>query len=109
MDLSEIMKMAGQMREQMESVQQEAEKLRVHGEAGGGMVKVEMNGRYEIVSISIDPAIVVPDQVNFVEDLVRAAINQASARVGDGLKEQAGQMASKFGLDLPDFGGPGSR
>ena len=68
MDMNEIMKMAGQMREQMESVQEEAEKLRVQGESGGGMVKVEMNGRYEIVSVTIDPAIVVPDQVNFVED-----------------------------------------
>ena len=109
MDLSEMMKMAGQLREQMESAQEEAGKLRVHGEAGGGMVKVEMNGRYEIVSITIDPALVVPDQVNFVEDLVRAAINQASARVGDGLKNQAGQMASKLGIDIPGFGGPGSR
>jgi len=109
MDMNEIMKMAGQMREQMESVQEEAEKLRVQGESGGGMVKVEMNGRYEIVSVTIDPAIVVPDQVNFVEDLVRAAINQASGRVAEGLKGQAGDMASKLGLDLSGMGFPGPR
>lgn len=106
MDLSKIMEMAEQMRGQMEKAQKEAADVKAEGEAGGGMVKVTMNGRHEVVKVIMDPAILTPDQAAFVEDLVRAATNQASSKISELMQNQAGSMASDMGIDLSQFGIP---
>ena len=106
MDLSKIMQMAEQMRDQMEKAQQEAANITAEGEAGAGMVKITMKGRHEVVKVVMDPAILTPDQAAFVEDLVRAATNQASGKVSELMKHQAGSMASNMGIDLSQFGIP---
>ena len=106
MDLSNLMQMAGQVREQMENAQAEAAKTTVTGEAGGGMVKVVMNGNQELTDVTIGPAIVNPDEISLLEDLVRAALNQASVNVQAAMKDRMSNMASGMGLDLSSLGFP---
>ncbi len=92
-----LMKQAQQMQEQMAKAQAELGNLLVTGEAGGGMVKVEMNGRHEVKMVKIDP--VVADDIEMLEDLITAAINDAVNRIS---KNSADQMSSMTaGLDLP--------
>ena len=74
MDINQIMQQAQQMQQRMGQVQEELAEKRVEAEAGGGMVKVVFNGRAEMLSITIDPSIVKADEVDFLEDLVAAAV-----------------------------------
>ena len=99
MDINELMKAAQGLRTQLENAKEQAEKLRVTGEAGGGMVRVVMNGRYEVVELTIEPA-AVSDDIKLVEDLTRAAVNQASSKVGEQLQGSLGSMAQGLGVDL---------
>jgi len=106
MDIGNLMKMAGQVKEQMASAQENAEKILVNGEAGGGMVKIVMNGNHEVVKVTLEPSIVNSDEVGLLEDLIRAASNQAAMKIKDALKEQMGSMVSDMGLDLSSIGFP---
>ena len=106
MDIGNLMKMASQVKEQMESAQEDAAKILATGEAGGGMVKVVMNGNHEIVKLEIEPSIVNPEETGLLEDLVRAASNQAAVKVKEALKEHMGSMVSDMGLDLSSLGFP---
>ena len=106
MDIGNLMKMAGQVKEQMASAQENAEKILVNGEAGGGMVKIVMNGNHEVVKVTLEPSIVNSDEVGLLEDLIRAASNQAAVKIKDALKEQMGSMVSDMGLDLSSIGFP---
>ena len=92
-----LMKQAQQMQEQMAKAQEELGNLLVSGEAGGGMVKVEMNGRHEVKAVKIDP--VVADDIEMLEDLITAAINDAVNRISKNSSEQMSSMAA--GLELP--------
>ena len=98
-DLGNLMKMAGQFRAQMAQAQEETGRLRYTGEAGAGLVRVVMSGRYEAVEVHIDPKIATTGEVGLLEDLVRAAINQAAARVMEGQKNNLTEFARRFGID----------
>ena len=104
MDLSKMMEMAQQMQKQLADAQQEAAKVELTGEAGGGLVKVTMNGRHEVSKVCIDPNAVDPNDLVLLEDLVRAATNQASARIAEHLKSNMGGMAQNLGVDLKSLG-----
>ncbi len=93
------MRMASQMKERLASLNDDAANVRVEGEAGGGIVRVVMNGRHELLEVHIDPAAMVPSEVALVEDLVRAAVNQAGSKATEALKDHVGGMAQKLGLD----------
>jgi hypothetical protein len=110
MDMKQIMEMANQLRSQLADAQAEAGAQRYVGEAGGGLVRVVLNGRHEAVEVKIDPAAVDPDDLTLLEDLLRAAFNQASGQLSAGLKERLGSVAQTFGVDLSgiDMGGGGS-
>lgn len=105
MDLSKLMEMASQLRQQLANAQEEAGKVQVQGEAGAGLVRVVMNGRYEIVDIKLDPKVVDPAEVAFLEDLLRAAVNQAASQVAQELQGRLGSMAQNMGID-PAMLGP---
>ena len=110
MDFDQIMRMAAQVREQMAGLSSRAADSRVTGEAGGGLVRVVMNGKHEVLEVHIDPKAVASDELGLLEDLLRAAFNQASGRAGDALKEHLGQMAQMLGLDPALLSGfPGVR
>lgn len=107
MDFNQLMQMAQQLRDQMTSAQGELANIKVTGEAGGGLVGVTMTGRHEVLEVKIDPKVVDPNDVRMLEDLVRAAINDASTKVGEALKSRMGSLAQGFGIDLSSLGIPG--
>jgi hypothetical protein len=95
-DLQEMMKQAQQMQEDM---QREMQRVRVHASAGGGVVTVEMNGAKELVDLKIDPEAVNSGDVEMLQDLIIAAVNEASRKADEALK---GKIGAKFGdLGLP--------
>lgn len=93
--LSEMMAQAQQMQQRM---QEELKSKSVEGAAGGGMVKVTVNGLFEVTSVKIDPTVVDKADVALLEDLVKAAVSQALARVEEARLENARQMAGGMGL-----------
>ncbi|MBN2809494.1 MAG: YbaB/EbfC family nucleoid-associated protein [Deltaproteobacteria bacterium] len=97
--IGNLMKQAQQMQARMAKMQEEVGKRTVEAAAGGGMVKVVANGRQEIVSIVIEPEAVDPDDIEMLQDLVLAAINQA-------LRESQAMMTDEMskltgGLKIP--------
>jgi len=96
MNILEVMQQARQMQEQM---QKRMSDLRVEASAGGGMVTVVVNGAKQVQSIKIDPDVVSKDEVEMLQDLIAAAVNDASRKVD----EQLGQSMSGLlgGLKIP--------
>jgi nucleoid-associated protein EbfC len=98
-DLGGLLESAQQM---MASAQAAASQI-VEGVAGGGLVKVQVDGHFDFHSISIDPSAVDPDDIQLLEDLVLAALRDASTQL------QSGQQGAMGGIDLGglDLGGLG--
>ena len=96
LDFQEMMKQAQQMQEDL---QRDMQRVRVHSSAGGGVVSVEMNGLKELVDLKIDPETVKSGDVEMLQDLIIAAVNEASRKADEAMK---GKLGSKFGdLGLP--------
>jgi nucleoid-associated protein EbfC len=96
-DIQEMMKQAQQMQDEM---QREMSKLRVEASAGGGVIRVAMNGAKELVDLKIDPEAVKTGDVEMLQDLILAAINEASRKADEAMK---GKLGSKLGgMGLPD-------
>ena len=96
MNPKQLMKQVQQMQEQM---QQRMTELRVEGSAGGGMVKATMNGHKELLAITIDKEAVDPNDVEMLQDLVVAAVNEASRKVDEEMQGQLGAMTG--GMKIP--------
>ena len=94
----QMMKQAQQLQERM---QKEMSTLRVEGAAGGGMVTVVVNGHKHVQSLTIDPDAVAREDIEMLQDLIVAAINDALRRVDEELKSKVGGIMS--GLGLPNF------
>jgi DNA-binding YbaB/EbfC family protein len=92
------MKQAQRMQEDMERAQAELAAMEIVGESGGGMVKVVMLGNRDVKSVKIDP-VLIGDDVDMLEDLVAAAINDAVRKVESVSKEKMAGMTA--GLNLP--------
>jgi len=91
MNIQQMMKQAQQMQERL---QKEMAELRVEGNAGGGMVTVTVNGAKQIQSLKIDPQVVSKDEIEMLQDLIVAAVNDAHRKVDE-------EMAQKMGGMLP--------
>jgi DNA-binding YbaB/EbfC family protein len=98
-DMGKLLKQAQQMQAKMAQMQAELAKKSVEASAGGGMVKVVMNGRHEVTSVTIDPEVVDPQDVEMLEDLVAAAVTEAASRIEEMLKD--GMSSITGGMDLP--------
>lgn len=98
-DLNELMKQARKMQEQFQKAQEEAAKRSVVGEAGAGMVRVELGGQYDARRVQLSDDVLKEDK-EIVEDLIAAAINDAVKKLADTNRDMMGQMAS--GLQLPE-------
>ena len=96
MNPKQLMKQVQQMQEQM---QQRMSELRVEGSAGGGMVKATMNGSKELLGVVIDKEAVDPNDVEMLQDLVVAAVNEASRKVDEEMQGQIGAMTG--GMKIP--------
>ncbi|NDL71929.1 YbaB/EbfC family nucleoid-associated protein [Vreelandella alkaliphila] len=96
--MGNIMKQAQEMQEKMQQVQEEAAKAEVQGEAGAGMVKITMNGRHDVIDVTIDPSVLEEDK-ELLEDLLAAAVNDAVRKVEANSK--AKMQEATAGLNLP--------
>ena len=96
-NLAGLMQQAQKMQQEMQKAQQELAKLEVCGEAGGGLVKVTMNGQHAVRRIHIDPSLL--GDVEMLEDIVTAAFNDAVNRVTQTTQERMAGMTA--GLSLP--------
>src|SRR5271168_1035396 len=96
MNIQQMMKQAQQMQERM---QKEMAELKVDGNAGGGMVTVVMNGAKQVHSLKIDPEVVSKDDVEMLQDLIVAAINDAHRKADEEMSHKMGGMMG--GLKIP--------
>jgi DNA-binding YbaB/EbfC family protein len=89
MNIQQMMKQAQQMQERL---QKQMAELRVEGNAGGGMVTVVINGAKQVQSIKIDPEVVSKEEVEMLQDLIVAAINDAQRKVEEEMTRNVGGM-----------------
>jgi nucleoid-associated protein EbfC len=94
-----IMKQAKKMQERIGQMQQELEMRTIEAQAGGGMVKVVVNGKFEIVSLKIEKDVVNPEDIEMLQDLIVAAVNEGIRKA----QEMASAEMAKItgGLNIP--------
>ena len=98
-NLGNMLKEAQKLQSKMADMQAKLAETELSGAAGGGMVKVTVNGKGEMRSIKIDPALAEPAEIEVLEDLIVAAFNDAKTRLEAYLQEEMGKMTG--GLSLP--------
>ncbi len=89
LNIQAMMKQAQQMQEKMAH---EMEEMRVEASAGGGVVNVTMKGDHEIISLKIDPEIVKENDIEMLQDMIVAAINEGNRKVNEAMKSKLGSM-----------------
>lgn len=104
--LGDIMREAQKFQAEMQKMQEEAKKKTVQASSGGGMVTVTATGGGEIVSIKIDKEAVNPDDVEMLEDLILAALNEALRRSQEMMNEEMSKLTG--GIQLPGISGLGN-
>jgi DNA-binding YbaB/EbfC family protein len=92
-------KMMKQLQQAQERVQQEIAALEIEATSGGGMVKVVMDGNKSVKSLRIDPEVVSKDDVEMLQDLVTAAVNEAARKVDEAVQEKVGGLTA--GMKIP--------
>ena len=96
--MNAMLKQAQKMQEDMAALQEELDAREYEVKAGGGMVEVKINGKREILSVSIKPEIVDPDGIETMEDIIVAAVNEAIKRVDSTNEAEMSKMTSGFGM-----------
>ncbi|HNX03561.1 MAG TPA: YbaB/EbfC family nucleoid-associated protein [Candidatus Cloacimonas sp.] len=101
-NMQQLMKQAQKMQAEMMKQQEELANTVYTASTGGGMVTIEMNGQYEVVSLKIDPQVVDSEDVEMLEDLISAAIQEVISNV----KEASDDAMSKVtgGINIPGLG-----
>jgi len=97
--IGDIQKMVKQAQEMQDRMQKEMAEMRVEGSSGGGMVTLVLDGNKTPVSLRIDPEVVNKDDVDMLQDLILAALNDAGAKVGEALSQKLGALGA--GLKIP--------
>ncbi|MFD1428593.1 DNA-binding YbaB/EbfC family protein [Kroppenstedtia sanguinis] len=98
-NMNQMMKQMKKMQAQMAKAQEELAEKEVEGTAGGGVVKVVMNGQKQVLSVEIDPEAVDPEDVEMLQDMVTAAFNEAMKKVDDLVSKDLGKLTG--GLNVP--------
>jgi len=98
-NIQEMMKQAQQLQEKMTEMQGRMNQIEMTGLAGGGMVKVTVNGKSEMKSIAIDPSLVDPKEVDVLEDLIIAAFNDAKTKIEAHVAKEMSKLTG--GLNFP--------
>ena len=99
MNMQQMMKQARKMQEQLAAAQENLKTHTVDASAGGGMVKVTVNGDMELTKLQIDPDALDPEDVEMLQDMVMAAVNEAIRGVNELANKQMGSIAG--GLNIP--------
>ena len=93
-----INKMMQEARKMQERLMQELEELEIEAAAGGGMVTVRMNGHKKVTSVSISKEVINPDDPEMLQDMILAALNEASRKVEEEMKTRLGGLAGGLGI-----------
>jgi len=101
-----MMKQAQKLQKQMLEMQEEIGKKTVEGSSGGGMVRVIANGHQDILDVKIDPEVVDPEDIELLEDLIVAAINNARDKAKEVMEEEMGRLipGGLGNLNIPGLG-----
>ena len=104
-DMQKQLKQLQAMQAEMEQKQAELEKKEITTTAGGGAVEVTMNGKKQITALNIDKDVVDPDDVEMLQDLVMAAVNEAIRQIEDLTESEMNKITGGFGggLGIPGF------
>ena len=97
--IGNLMKQAQKMQEDMQRAQAEIASMEIEGRSGGGLVTVAMNGQHELSKVRIDPSVFGEDDREMLEDLLAAAVNDASQKLAAASKDKLSGLAN--GLELP--------
>ena len=97
-NMAGMMKRVQKMQNEMNKMQDELKRKTVDVTAGGGAVKIVMDGEKQVQSLTLDPAAVDPEDVEMLQDLLTAAFNEATRKVDDMMKTEMGKLASGLGL-----------
>jgi DNA-binding YbaB/EbfC family protein len=105
MEVNALQQMLSKFRQLQDDLQRQVNSVNVEASAGGGMVNVKMNGQKQIVEIRIEPEVFAGKDQEMLQDLVRAAVNEAARRVDDELASQmknlTGNVPGMSGLKIP--------
>ena len=99
MNMNKLMKQAKQMQAKMSKVQEELEEKKVEATAGGGAVKVVVNGKQEVLDLEIDPDAVDSEDVEMLEDLILGAVNEGLRKAQDMVDDEMGKVTG--GMNIP--------
>ncbi len=101
-----MLKQVQKMQEEMQKVQSQLGNLTVSEEAGGGMIKATANGNKEIISVTIDPQVINPEEKEILEDLVVAAVNKALQSANKMAEDEISKVTKGMlppGMNIPGF------
>jgi DNA-binding YbaB/EbfC family protein len=98
-NMQSMLKQAQKMQEDMAAAQAELEQQEYTASAGGGMVEASVNGKHEVLSVKINPDVVDPDDVEMLEDLIRAAVNEAIRAAAADSEQKLGAITG--GMNIP--------
>ena len=105
MEVNAIQQMLSRLRQVQEDLQRQVNSVAIEASAGGGMVTVKMNGQKQVVDVRIEPEVFASRDQEMLQDLIRAAVNEASRRVDEELANQMKNLASGVpgiaGLKIP--------
>jgi nucleoid-associated protein EbfC len=105
MEVGALQQMLSKFRQMQEDLQRQVNNVSVEATAGGGMVTVKMNGQKQVLDVKIEPDVFANKDQEMLQDLVRAAVNEASRRVDDELANQmkniSGNIPGMAGLKIP--------
>ena len=102
-NMGNLMKQAQQFQAKMAKLQEELGEKTVEASSGGGMVTVVVNGRQEVLSITIDPEVVNSDDLEMLQDLILAAVNDGLTRAKNMINEEMSKLTG--GLNIPGLSG----
>ena len=101
-DISQIMRQAQAMQAKIAEAQKKLEAMEVEGAAGGGLVKVRLSGKTALLSVRIDPSLLKADEGDILEDLIKAAHDDARRKLEDAQNEEMKGLSGGLGI-LPGF------
>lgn len=101
MKQSDMMRKVQKMQEDVAAVQKEVEESVFSAKSGGGMVLVEMNGKKELLSVKLEKEAVDPDDIEMLEDMIVAAVNEVSKQIDSALEEKMSAATGGLNLNFP--------
>lgn len=107
MNIAKMMQQAKQMQAKMEEMQEKLADVEVTGESGAGLVKATVNGKGIVKALKISPEVAGGDDIEMMEDLIIAAINDAKQKADDKVQDETARMMEEMGLPAGMMGGGG--